>query len=243
MIYFRQVYKKFTQPILEDISFSLPSSGVVAVIGPNGHGKTTSLKMMLELLPPDQGEILFDSSLGKNQKERKYRRGFMPERPIIFPFLSGREYLRHFCSFYFPKKSKEDVEEKIENLANYLELGKFLEQKIEGYSKGMCQKLCFIASALHLPQCLILDEPFSGLDPRGRDLLKSYLKEHYSPSSQKLLIMTGHVLAEIEEMAQYILVLQNKKLHFAGENKHFFSTIDTQKIFEHQFESEVNIDR
>ncbi len=164
MLEVRRLYKQYSGvPILNGISFSLEAGEVAGYLGPNGAGKSTTVKILTGLLQPSEGHVLWKGEdISRCLLEYKARLGYVPEEPLIYPFLTGREYIQLVGRLRgIPEKI---LDEKISALFNLLSLHRSRHAALSSYSKGMQQKVLLAAALLHDPDLLILDEPLSGLD-------------------------------------------------------------------------------
>lgn len=201
--------------ILKDVSFSVNQGEVFGLIGSNGVGKTTLIKIMLDLLTADSGNVHFfgtKSTLTESRKNISY----LPEKFSPSPFLKGHEFLSLSLSFFGKRFDYEAANEK----ARLLDLDpRVLDHRLGKYSKGMGQKLGLLSVFLSEAPLLILDEPMSGLDPSARiqlkDLLSSYGKEG------KTVFFSSHILADIEEICHRIAVVNNGQMIYVGKPADF----------------------
>lgn len=196
---------------LENISFNVEEGEIYGILGPNGSGKTTCLKLMLGLLYPTSGEI---SILGKDQFdiEMKKNVGFLPENPYYYDYLTGPELLKFYGRLYdIPEKI---LNERIEKLLYLVKLHESKKLALRHYSKGMLERIGVAASLINDPKILILDEPTTGLDPIGcmetRDLLLQLRKEG------KTILLSSHFLSEVERVCDRIAIFHRGYLLATG---------------------------
>ena len=186
---------------------------IFGFLGPNGAGKTTTIKMITGILDIDEGDILIDgNSIKTNPLEAKKRFGLVPDNPDIFIKLKGIEYLNFIADIY--KISEEERIEKIKNLSKQFEMENVLNNKIQSYSHGMRQKIVIMATLLHDPQNLILDEPMTGLDPRSSFDLKRIMREH--TKQNKSVFFSTHILEVAERLCDRVGIINRGKLVFIG---------------------------
>lgn len=198
--------------VLKDVSFSLNKNNVTGFLGANGAGKTTSIKIIMDIIRPTSGRVSFDKDLGKNFKETRQNIGFLPERPYFYPFMKGYEFL-----FYLAKLSnikKTILEDRIAEFGSLLKIDHALDRKIESYSKGMLQRIGFLATLIHDPSFIILDEPLSGLDPIGRRDLKTLILK--LKSLNKTVFFSSHIVSDVEEICDDILFLKDGEVSYSG---------------------------
>lgn len=197
-----------TQRAVDDISFSIEPGTIFGLLGPNGAGKTTLLRMITGIFFPDEGEIIFD---GKkfNPEEDALRIGYMPEERGLYKKMKIGEQAMYLAQL--KGLSKADAFEKIRTWFTKFEMQTWWNKKIEDLSKGMGQKLQFVITVLHEPKLIILDEPFSGLDPVNSNLIK---EEIYQLAKKGCtIIFSTHRMEQVEEICdQIILVNKGKKI-------------------------------
>jgi ABC-2 type transport system ATP-binding protein len=164
-----RVIKRFgSHTAVDDLSLEVPSGSVYGFIGPNGSGKTTTLRMILHILLPDSGRIeVFGDGRTAIVRDKI---GYLPEERGLYKKMTVRRLLRYYGEL--KGSSRQDVDVEISRWVDQIELGPWLDKRIEALSKGMSQKVQFIASVVSRPKLLILDEPFSGLDPVNAEVLR-----------------------------------------------------------------------
>jgi len=197
-----------TQKAVDDISFSIEPGTIFGLLGPNGAGKTTLLRMITGIFFPDEGEIIFD---GKkfNPEEDALRIGYMPEERGLYKKMKIGEQAMYLAQL--KGLSKTDAFEKIKKWFIKFEMQTWWNKKIEDLSKGMGQKLQFVITVLHEPKLIILDEPFSGLDPVNSNLIK---EEIYKLAKKGCtIIFSTHRMEQVEEICdQIVLVNKGRKI-------------------------------
>lgn len=219
MIKFNNITKKFktdfyAQPFvaLEDVSFSVPEGSMVGFLGANGAGKTTSLKIIMDFIRPTEGEVQFSPSLGMSKFEVYKNIGFLPERPYFYPNLTGDEFLEFMGSL--SEVTRPLIIERIKKWAPRFRIDHALKRELKTYSKGMLQRIGFLATILHEPKVIILDEPLSGLDPIGRKELKDVIVEVHKEG--KTVFFSSHIVPDIEEICDRVIFLKEGKLVYDG---------------------------
>ena len=219
MIKFNNITKKFktdfyAQPFvaLEDVSFSVPEGSMVGFLGANGAGKTTSLKIIMDFIRPTEGEVQFSPSLGMSKFEVYKNIGFLPERPYFYPNLTGEEFLEFMGSL--SEVTRPLIIERIKKWAPRFRIDHALKRELKTYSKGMLQRIGFLATILHEPKVIILDEPLSGLDPIGRKELKDVIVEVHKEG--KTVFFSSHIVPDIEEICDRVIFLKEGKLVYDG---------------------------
>jgi ABC-2 type transport system ATP-binding protein len=191
-----------TQKAVDDISFNIKKGSIFGLLGPNGAGKTTLLRMVTGIFFPDEGEIKFE---GKkfNPEEDTLRIGYMPEERGLYKKMKIGEQALYLARL--KGLSKNDAMEKLRYWFNKFEMQSWWNKKVEDLSKGMGQKLQFVTTVLHQPSLIILDEPFSGLDPVNTNLIKD---EIYNLAAQgSTIIFSTHRMEQVEEICDQIMLV------------------------------------
>jgi ABC-2 type transport system ATP-binding protein len=186
---------------VDNISFNLKRGEILGLLGPNGAGKTTTLRMILNIIMPDSGTIKI---LGEHFSEKlKERIGFLPEERGLYRKMKVSETLQFFGEL---KGMKKDViKSKGAELLKKFDLEAYEDKKVEELSKGMAQKLQFITTILHSPELLILDEPFSGLDPVNIELVKDVILEKKREGIT--IIFSTHLMAYAEKIVDSVVMI------------------------------------
>lgn len=219
MIHFKGVTKIFRSELLgqpfkalTDVSFEIPAGSMVGFLGANGAGKTTSLKIIMDFIRPTHGEVLFSPSLGKSRQEIFRNIGFLPERPYFYQNLTGEQFLQ-----FMGRLSEIDpvtITDRVSLWSPRFKIDHALKRELKTYSKGMLQRIGFLATILHEPKIIILDEPLSGLDPIGRKELKDVIVEVHSAG--KTVFFSSHIVPDIEEICDRVIFLKNGALVYDG---------------------------
>ena len=219
MIQFQNISREFKSDFwsskiiaLNNVSFNISEGKITALLGINGAGKTTLIKVLMRFIRANQGKIIFDKNLGSNFKHILSNMGYLPEHPYFYPYLTGHEFIYYMG--YLNNIKKEEIKKRSSRFGDRLKLSHALDRKIRSYSKGMLQRLGFITSLLHHPKILILDEPFSGLDPIGRWEIKNILYEFNKEGGT--IFFSSHIISDVEEICHEIVVLQRGELLYHG---------------------------
>ncbi len=215
MIEIKNVNKSYVKgkKSIDNLNLEVKNGEIFGFLGPNGAGKTTTIKMITGILEIDEGDILIDgTSISKEPVEAKLKFGFVPDNPDMFLKLKGIEYLNFLADIY--KVSKEEREERIENLAKKFEIYENLNDRIQSYSHGMRQKIVVIGTLLHNPKNWILDEPMTGLDPKSSHDLKEMMKKHAKTGNT--VFFSTHVLEVAEKLCDRIGIINKGKVIFIG---------------------------
>lgn len=197
---------------LKNVSFDIPSGSMVGFLGANGAGKTTSIKIIMDFIRPDSGTVKFSQELGTTRSEILKRVGFLPERPYFYPNLKGHEFLNFMGAL--TEMSRDDIQQAVKKWAPRFKIDHALHRELKTYSKGMLQRIGFLATILHDPDFIILDEPLSGLDPIGRKELKDVMVEVHRAG--KTVFFSSHIVPDIEEICDRVIFLQEGKLVYDG---------------------------
>lgn len=198
--------------VLKGLNFSIPEGSLTGFIGVNGAGKTTTIKALLNFIHPQSGSIEFFQTPGFSHAGRQ-RVGFMPERPYFYDFLTGKEFL----ALHWKLRGlaiNEHFEQRCDEVLRQVDLerGKFL--RLRQFSKGMLQRIGIAQSIIHKPDFLILDEPMSGLDPDGRFLIKSIIKNLHSQGAT--LFFSSHLLQDMEELCTRLVIIDQGEIIYEG---------------------------
>ena len=197
---------------VQDISFEVNKPGVFGLLGTNGAGKTTTIRMLLGIIKKDTGEITWN---GKPVERKHVNFGYLPEERGVYPKTKIHDQLMYFAELKGMKK--QEAEEAISKWAKVLKVEEYIQMPAEKLSKGNQQKIQFMTSILHKPELIVLDEPFSGLDPVNSEILKNVIIDLVKQG--KYIIMSSHQMASIEEFCSDILILNKGKTVLQGNLK------------------------
>jgi hypothetical protein len=192
--------------ILNDISFDIEEGEILGFVGPNGSGKTTTIKIILGLQQATKGEVFINGNNIKNNYEAAIRKvGAIVESPDMYMYLSGLENLKLVANYY--NISHDEIEKVVE----FVGLKDRIKDKVSKYSLGMRQRLGIAQAILNKPNLLIVDEPTNGLDPSGIIEFRKMLKELAKKEKMSIFI-SSHNLAEIENICDKVLLLKEGKI-------------------------------
>jgi ABC-2 type transport system ATP-binding protein len=197
---------------LDGFSFFLPQQKTLGLIGANGAGKSTSLKLVMNFIRPDSGNISIFGLRPDNNNIRK-KIGYLPEIASFPPSLTVLDML--FFTGIACGLDRKTIRDRGEKLLNNLGLWEARKRQLRNYSKGMQQRASFAVALINEPELLILDEPMSGLDPLGRNLISNLILD--LKTGNKTILFCSHILEDIDRIADLILVLHNgKKVYFGS---------------------------
>lgn len=201
--------------ILKDVSFEIDEGDILAFIGPNGSGKTTTIKLILGLQNIDKGKVTINGfDIEKDFVKSIEKVGAIVENPDTYMYLTGWQNLKLTANLY-----KDITDEKIKEIVKLVELEGRINDKVSKYSLGMRQRLGIARALINEPNVLILDEPTNGLDPEGikdlRNLLKKLAKEGLG------ILISSHNLAELESFCNKVLIIDNGTIIETSEVKEF----------------------
>jgi len=224
------IYKSYSNHIaLQDISLSVPRQSIFGLLGPNGAGKTTLIRIINQIIAADKGEIYFNGEkLGSRHIENI---GYLPEERGLYRKMKVGEHLLYLAQL--KGLNKRDAYEKIKSWFTKLEIKGWWNKKIEDLSKGMQQKIQFIATVLHEPALIILDEPFSGFDPVNVQLIIDRIHELREKGST--IIFSTHRMESVEELCDYIALINKSRTILEGAKKDIKATYKSNTfIVEHK---------
>lgn len=205
---------------VSDVSFGV-GPGVTGLLGPNGAGKSTVLKMMSGLLPPSTGSVTVLDEPARGRPESYRNLGLVSEQEVIYPFLTGREFVRLNAKLQKLPKPNDAAEQAIE----LVDMQYAADRKVGGYSKGMRQRIKIAGALVHDPGVVLMDEPLNGTDPVQRAEIIKLIRQ--LGRDGKTVIVSSHVLVEVERFAQNIIVIINGKLAAAGDYRTIRDRIDS----------------
>lgn len=233
---FKKINKYFDDfHVLKDISFTVNSGQIFGYLGRNGAGKTTSLRILMDVFKQDSGNIEID---GKVFDPKNYKIGYLPEERGMYGKSKVKDQLVYFAMLR--GASKDDATQSVEYWTKRFEIDHYLDRKLETLSKGNQQKVQITQAFLNEPDILILDEPFSGLDPVNSSLFQEALAEYIS--NDKIIIFSSHQMSYVESFCDDIAIidlgeivldgnLQSIKKELGGNKKRIASNDDGLEAF------------
>ena len=200
----RRLTKSFKEiNAVDDLTFTVPERGVYGFLGQNGAGKSTTIRMLLSLIRPTDGEIrIFGLDLSTHRKEILQRIGAIIEKPDLYKYLTAIENLNLFATMSGLKLTRKELIDKLEKVG----LAERADSKIKTYSQGMKQRLGIAVALVHDPDLIILDEPMNGLDPQGIADVRELIN-HLGKDQGKTIFISSHLLSEMEQVADSLLII------------------------------------
>ncbi|NNE66361.1 MAG: ATP-binding cassette domain-containing protein [Pyrinomonadaceae bacterium] len=238
---------------VSDLSFEVRAGRIFGFLGPNGAGKTTTIRMIVGITFPDSGKVeLFGSNVTPEIQDRI---GYLPEERGLYKKMKIQDQLRYFAAL--KGIGQKEADRRIDYWLDRMKLAEWKKKKTTDLSKGMSQKLQFAATMLHDPDLIILDEPFSGLDPVNVEFMKEVIAE--VKSKEKTIIFSTHLMETAEKLCDDILLINKSKKVLAGSlrdikksygrnivalrckggDEHLQKTDLVARVVEHADESEV----
>ncbi len=220
----KNVSKKYgNKTVVNNISFGLEKPGVFGLLGTNGAGKTTTIRMLLGILKTNSGEITWK---GKAVNRKEVNFGYLPEERGVYPKIKIVDQLVYFAEL--KGMSKEDALKSIDKWAKVLKIEEYLNMPAEKLSKGNQQKIQFLTAIIHDPELVVLDEPFSGLDPVNTEIIKNVIIDLVKAG--KYVIMSAHQMVTIEEFCSDILILNRGKTVLQGNLQDIKDTYPANRV-------------
>ena len=228
------VSKKFVgKQAVDNISFEVDKPGVFGLLGTNGAGKTTTIRMLLGIIKKDTGEITWN---GKKVERKSVNFGYLPEERGVYPKTKIYDQLMYFAKL--KGMNQKDADTAIKKWAKVLKVEEYIPMPAEKLSKGNQQKIQFMTAIIHDPELIVLDEPFSGLDPVNSEILKNVIIDLVKDG--KYIIMSSHQMASIEEFCTDILILNKGKTVLKGNLKEIKEGYRANRL---ELSTDKNIDK
>ena len=214
MLQIKEVSKRYANHLaLDHVSFEIPKGSIFGLLGPNGAGKTSLIRIITQITGADTGEVLFKGE--KLQPDHIRFMGYLPEERGLYKKMKVGEQLLYLAQL--KGLSKAEATSRIKNWIDKLNLRSWLDKNIEDLSKGMQQKVQFIATVVHEPELIILDEPFSGFDPVNANIIKDEILELREKGST--IIFSTHRMESVEELSDNIALINKSKKVLDGRVK------------------------
>jgi len=199
-------FKSFTA--VNELSFDVEKNHVVGFLGPNGSGKTTTLRMLVGLSKPTNGNMTISGvPVIFGNEESNYKVGYLPELPSFYSWMSGREYLEFVADIF--KISAKKKAERIKKLIKIVDLNESQNNRISTYSGGMKQRLGIAQALINDPEVIILDEPVSAFDPLGR---KEVLRVIEKLKANRTILFSTHILSDVDRICDDVIIINHGKL-------------------------------
>jgi ABC-2 type transport system ATP-binding protein len=208
----KSVFKAYGDFVaVSGVSLAVQPGTIFGLLGPNGAGKTTTLRMIMDIIAPDSGEILLYGR--PRQPADAEDIGYLPEERGLYRKMTVVDHLAYFAELHGMRRS-ESVP-KIDSWLERVGLAPWSRRRVEELSKGMQQKIQLIGTVLHEPKMLILDEPFSGLDPINQSLFKDLLEDY--KSDDKAVILSTHIMEQAEKLCDQICLISHGRSVLSGD--------------------------
>lgn len=211
MLEIRNIVKQYSNHrALDGVSFHVEKGGIFGLLGPNGAGKTSLIRIINQITAPDEGDILFDGErLNPNHISRI---GYLPEERGLYKKMEIGEQMLYLAQL--KGLSKEEATERIRKWFVRMEMETWWNKKVQDLSKGMQQKVQFVATVVHQPDLIILDEPFSGFDPVNVNIIKEEILELNRQGAT--IIFSTHRMESVEELCDHIVLIHKSKKILSG---------------------------
>lgn len=205
----KNLHKKLSgKEIIKNISFNIKAGEIVGFLGPNGSGKTTTIRMITGMIKPDKGSVFVNGyNIERDFSKAMIHIGAIVEHPALYEYLTGWENLQQAARISGMSISKERLHE----CTHYVKLDERIYEKVQRYSLGMKQRLGIAQALLTAPRLLVLDEPTNGLDPAGIIEMRELIRELRDETGISVLI-SSHLLSEIEQLCDSIVIIENGSL-------------------------------
>ena len=214
MIEAQNLHKRFGDIVaVNGLSFTARDGEVTGLLGPNGPGKTTSLRMLCGLIEPDAGQLLVDGvAVGDDPLGTRRRIGVLPDTHGLYPRLTAREHARYFGRLH--GLSGAELEDRIGALFEVLEMGRIADRRVEGFSHGERMKVALARAMVHGPRNIILDEPTNGLDVMGTRAMRTLIRRLRAEG--KCVLFSSHIMQEVSALCDAIVIIANGAVAASG---------------------------
>ncbi|GAA0321621.1 sodium ABC transporter ATP-binding protein NatA [Bacillus carboniphilus] len=210
------------------ISFTVEKGQVIGLLGENGAGKTTLLRMISTILEPTSGTITFDGiDIHKNPMEVKACIGVLfGSETGLYDRLTARENLLYFAKLY--RLSNHEAKNRIEELATRFGMKDFLDRKVEGFSKGMRQKVMIARTLIHNPDIILLDEPTTGLDITAANMFRELIRQ--LKKEGKTIIFSSHIMEEVKALCESIVMIHKGEVVYNGPIEQLYKEEESEDL-------------
>ena len=209
----RKNYKGAWAPALDGFSFFVQQKQIVGLLGPNGAGKTTSISIICGLVSPDSGNAyIYGKDCHKEKEAIRYMIGLVPQQIALFGDLTATENYNYIGRLY--GLEQKIIDKRVKGLLEILGLDKHADKRIKAYSGGMKRRANIIASLLHEPELLILDEPTAGVDVQSRAMILEFMKAYRQQG--KTILYTSHLMDEAEQVCDEVVIIDEGKFITSG---------------------------
>lgn len=223
-----QISKRFgSQQAVDQVSFDVEPGEIFGLLGPNGAGKTTTIRIILDIFKPDSGEVVVLG--GKMNEEMKNRIGYLPEERGLYQDITLETCLNYLARLKGLKPSEAAA--RIEQMMKRFDLYDHRKKKVKELSKGMQQKAQLIITLVHDPQLIIIDEPFSALDPVNTQMVKDLLREERDKG--KTIVMCSHQMHQVEELCDRLVLINRGKVMLYGKLNDIRRQYSGQEVIVH----------
>jgi len=223
MIKFDKLTKQFgSQVVLNNLSLEIPMGKATGIVGPNGSGKTTMIKHLLGLVKPNSGSIFINEKKLNGHWDYRKEIGYMPQMAHYPENMEVIELIN------FIKAIREDEEAEEQELVNFFNLRSDLHKRLRNLSGGTRQKVGAVLAIMFDPSILILDEPTAGLDPQASHKLKKVIRREKKKG--KTILLTTHIMSEIEELADHLIFIVEGNLRYSGPMNDFIENQQEQRL-------------
>lgn len=206
MVTIRNLYKKYgAYSVLRGLNMNVGDGDVYGFLGRNGCGKTTTMNMIANIIPKDEGDIFLGNG-------RPVKIGYLPESPVIYGYMTAREYLEYIAACC---KYEGDVPARVKEVLDIVGLSAAADRRAKGFSRGMTQRLGMGAAIIGKPELLLFDEPTSALDPEGRAEVIEIIERLRSTGCT--IILSTHILTDVERVADHIGIVNNGAIAVEGK--------------------------
>ncbi|MFW9881159.1 MAG: ABC transporter ATP-binding protein [Candidatus Thorarchaeota archaeon] len=223
--------KKFGNVVaVNNLNLKIPYGLTFGLLGPNGAGKTTTVRMLNSIISPTSGnaKVLGYDIISQSQQV-KINSGFLPESPGLYQKLTAKEFLEFVGELYY--LPKEIISNRIDELLDIFDLEGRENDLLEGYSRGMKQKVCLCAALIQDPKIIFLDEPTSNLDPAAARMVKDLISDLAKKADKTIFICT-HLLGAAEELCELIGIIDNGVIKVEGSPKEIIDSTETKDLEE-----------